>query len=131
MSQKPSPVSSELQDLVIQSFGFRLSQLQDRSSQDYFTQSRIFLLKEWLKQEPDLTTLPDGSSILAQLFQSSPVDALEWWRIRGGEAWIGSPATGTTDHPWFQVLSRIHQSSSRKPRPSGRGGMEGFPCVGR
>ena len=113
MSQKPSPVSSELQDLVIQSFGFRLSQLQDRSSQDYFTQSRIFLLKEWLKQEPDLTTLPDGSSILAQLFQSSPVDALEWWRIRGGEAWIGSPATGTTDHPWFQVLSRIHHSPSR------------------
>ena len=29
------------------------------------------------------------------------------------------------------LAEAIHQISSRKPRPSGRGGMEGFPCVGR
>ena len=43
--------------------------------------------------DPTCISLPDGRSILAETFGHRPQLGLEWWRLRGPEAWQPTPAT--------------------------------------
>lgn len=109
MPKTSLPAPSELHALLEQSFSIQMHQVQG-SAADYLAKSRVFLLKQWLKEEPGAVALPDGTSILARLFQGTPVHALDWWRLQGAAAW--APTEGTP-HPLMAVLAKLQRSSPR------------------
>ena len=88
----------------------------DPSTRNYVQTSRRFFMKRWVESEPGALAFSDGRSVLVTLFGLSVEAALEWWELRGAEAWTPTEAD---PFPLKSLLSRLMRSSFDPSRMTG------------
>ena len=114
MPKLKTPVRSaalvRLTDLVEKSLDLHRRVLGEPKVDDYIHGSRLFLLEQWLNQEPELLAFSDGSSVMVRLFHISPELGIQWWQRRGEGAWSATPGH---PHPLVSVLQSLRNTRSK------------------
>lgn len=103
-----TPERTELAELLTKAFALKNFSLNDTAGKEFVDQSRLFLLKQWVKEDPTTQQLPDGSSILVAMFALSPAQALDWWKEHGSECW---KPTKQTPFPLRSVLRALQKKA--------------------
>ena len=121
-SEKPPYVASdafltEIEGFVEASATLSPQTLMDAAVRRYVQASRGSLLRRWFEKWPSAVAFSNGRSVLMTLFERSPEMALEWWEMRGAEAWA---PTAADPFPLTSILKGLlHFSSFDSDRTDG------------